>query len=72
MTGSTVTRIIAISLLLVAFEASAAQVSQYIEVARARLYKGGADESDLKVQPVLYQPAKKKKTINLDPQDGRF
>lgn len=66
------TRIIAISLLFFTIEANAAQASQYIEIARARLYKGGADESDLKVQPVLYQPTKKKKTINLDPQDGGF
>jgi hypothetical protein len=67
-----VTRIFVISLLFFTFEARAAQISQYIEIARTRLYKGGADESDLKVQPVLYQPAKKKKTINLDPQDSGF
>ncbi len=60
-------------LLFISFGAQAAQISQYVEVARTRLYKGGADESDLKVQPVLYQaPVKKKKTINLDPQDGGF
>lgn len=67
------TQLIAISLLFFTFSASAAQISQYVEVARTRLYKGGADESDLKVQTFLYQPqAKKKKPINLDPQDGGF
>ena len=60
-------------LLTISFSAEAAQISQFVEVARTRLYKGGADETDLKVQPVLYQaPAKKKKTINLDPQEGGF
>ena len=67
------TKLIAATLLLFSFEVNAAQISQYVEVARARLYKGGPDESDLKVQPVLFQaPARKKKAINLDPQDSGF
>ena len=46
-----------------AFAASApvAEESGYTELARTRRYVGGNDESDLKVQPVLYQTASSKK-----------
>ena len=44
----------------------------YMEVARSRMYRGGPDESDLKVQTVLYQaPSKKKKVQKLEePSEG--
>lgn len=45
--------------------------SVYAEMARLRQYASGADESDLKVQPVLSQSQdKKKKQINLEPTEG--
>jgi hypothetical protein len=44
----------------------------YMEIARARQYRGGPDESDLKVQTILYQaPNKKKKPVKPDePSEG--
>lgn len=46
--------------------------ADYMEMARTRSYKGGPDESDLKVQAVLYQaPNKKKKVQKLEePSEG--
>lgn len=45
--------------------------ADYMELARTRSYKGGPDESDLKVQTVLYQaPNKKKKTKVEEPSEG--
>lgn len=45
--------------------------SVYAELARLRQYPSGADESDLKVQPVLSQFQDKKKTqINPEPIEG--
>lgn len=45
--------------------------TQYIDLARSRKYIGGKDESDLKVQPVLYQaPNKKKKPVKTEPGEG--
>ena len=45
--------------------------NDYMEIARTRKYVGGADESDLKVQVVLYQaPSKKKKVIKVEPNEG--
>lgn len=46
--------------------------TDYMELARTRKYKGGPDESDLKVQAVLYQaPNKKKKVQKLEePVEG--
>ena len=49
----------------------AAEESAYIEIAKLRKYPSGADESDLKVQPILTRSQnKKKKTINSDISDG--
>lgn len=43
----------------------------YMEIARMRKYIGGPDESDLKVQAVLYQaPSKKKKPVKVEPNEG--
>lgn len=46
--------------------------SIFSEIARLRQYASGADESDLKVQPVLSQSAavKKKKLIKPEPTEG--
>ena len=45
--------------------------TQYIDLARSRKYIGGKDESDLKVQSVLYQaPNKKKKPVKTEPGEG--
>ncbi|MCC2677523.1 MAG: hypothetical protein K0R29_99 [Pseudobdellovibrio sp.] len=46
--------------------------ADYMEIARTRSYKGGPDESDLKVQTVLYQaPNKKKKVQKIEePSEG--
>lgn len=55
--------------LMLSLNASAAD---YLELARTRNYKGGPDETDLKVQAVLYQaPNKKKKVQKLEePSEG--
>ncbi len=45
--------------------------SAYAEIARLRQYLGGADESDLKVQPTLNQSQDKKKKQNKpEPAEG--
>lgn len=46
--------------------------ADFMETARTRAYKGGPDESDLKVQTVLYQaPNKKKKALKVEePSEG--
>ena len=45
--------------------------SAYAESARLRQYPSGADESDLRIQPVLNQSQiKKKKQIKLEPNEG--
>ncbi len=58
--------------LLFSFNLFAADQSKYIEIARDRSYKGGADESDLKVQAVIYQTtSKKKKPVKTEePSEG--
>lgn len=57
--------------LSVAQNIQAAQESTYTEIAKSRKYIGGADESDLKVQPTLNRSQnKKKKPINSDSSDG--
>jgi len=49
-----------------------AVAADYMEIARTRNYKGGPDESDLKVQTVLYQAANKKKKVQKieEPSEG--
>lgn len=60
-----------ISATLLGQVSQAAEESTYIEIAKLRKYPSGADESDLKVQPVLNRSQnKKKKTINSDISDG--
>jgi ATP-dependent Zn protease len=50
------------AILLVLFSLSAmASEKDFMDLARTRKYRGGADESDLKVQAVLYQAPNKKK-----------
>lgn len=46
--------------------------ADYMEMARSRSYKGGPDESDLKVQTVLYQAPNKKKKVQKteEPSEG--
>lgn len=58
--------------LLFSFNLFAADQSQYMEIARNRSYKAGADEGDLKVQAVIYQTSnKKKKTVKIEePSEG--
>lgn len=53
-------------------ELRADEASAYAEIARFRKYAGGADESDLKVQPVLNQSQnqKKKQNIQEEPSEG--
>jgi ATP-dependent Zn protease len=61
------------AILLLIFSVTAmASDKDYMEVARTRTYRGGADESDLKVQAKLYQaPNKKKKTQKVEePVEG--
>lgn len=60
---------------LVSFWASdlrADEASAYAEIARLRKYAGGADESDLKVQPVLNQSQNQKNKQNVleEPSEG--
>ena len=57
---------------LFSFKLFAADQSKYMEIARERSYKGGADESDLKVHAVIYQTlSKKKKTVKTEePSEG--
>lgn len=51
--------------------AQANEESIFAEIARLRQYASGADECDLKVQPVLNQSAgKKKKVIKTEPTEG--
>ena len=58
-------------ILFVAIYSQANEDSPYAEIARLRQYASGADESDLKIQPVLSQSLdKKKKKIKLEPTEG--
>ena len=60
-------------LVLIIGFAQAADDKNYSELARTRRYAGGVDESDLKVQPVLYQTPsskKKKKIAPTEPVEG--
>ena len=57
--------------LLMSLKAVASEQSEYMDLARSRKYIGGPDESDLKVQAVLYQaPNKKKKPVKVEPNEG--
>ncbi len=58
--------------LFVSVTALANEESIFSEIARLRQYASGADECDLKVQPVLSQSAavKKKKLIKPEPTEG--
>lgn len=58
--------------LFVSVNAFGAEDSIFSEIARLRQYASGADECDLKVQPVLSQSAavKKKKLIKPEPSEG--
>jgi hypothetical protein len=58
-------------LILFSFTAQATVLNtQYISAARSRKYIGGKDESDLKVQAVLYQaPNKRKKPVKTEPSE---
>lgn len=53
-------------------QANANEETPYAEIARLRQYPGGADESDLKVQPELNQDTaiKKKKPVKVEPNEG--
>lgn len=53
-------------------QAWANEISEYSEVARLRQYAGGADEGDLKVQPILNQAsqAKNKKPPSTESNEG--
>lgn len=64
--------VLGVIVILSAFVVQAAMPStQYIDMARSRKYIGGKDESDLKVQRVLYQaPNKKKKPVKTEPGEG--
>ena len=64
--------VLGVIVILSAFVVQAARPStQYIDMARSRKYIGGKDESDLKVQRVLYQaPNKKKKPVKTEPGEG--
>lgn len=45
--------------------------SDYMEIARTRNYKGGPDETELKVQKELYQAPNKKKKVKIEePSEG--
>ncbi len=49
---------------------SIGQASSISDLAKSRQYIGGLDESDLKVQVILYTaPSRKKKPVNLDLQN---
>ena len=58
--------------LFVSMTVQASEESVFAEIARLRQYASGADECDLKVQPVLSQSAavKKKKLIKPEPTEG--
>lgn len=49
-----------------------ADESIFLEMARFRQYESGADESDLKVRPILNSSnsKKKKQQIQLEPSEG--
>lgn len=58
--------------LFISVNAFANEESIFSEIARLRQYASGADECDLKVQPILNQSAavKKKKLIKPEPSEG--
>lgn len=51
---------------------SAAEDSVYAEKARTRQYVGGADESDLKVQPQVQKLQKSKNETNIEDDEEGF
>ncbi len=58
-------------ILFISFNVRADENSIFAEIARLRQYASGADECDLKVQPILSQStAKKKKLIKPEPTEG--
>ena len=60
-----------ILILLFTLKTNADENSIFAEIARLRQYASGADECDLKVQPILSQSqSKKKKPIKPEPTEG--
>lgn len=58
-------------ILFISLAARADEESVFAEIARLRQYASGADECDLKVQPVLNKgQRKKKKQIKQEPIEG--